>query len=129
MYRIRTEMNSSKIVLSVLVLALIVPVLTNTVLASFKVIVEVDNVNSFSGTHTIKVKTNLDGYKTIKKDLGKVADYQDESEIQFTFTFKHSPSTFKACLDSECIKGVNSPAKKPEYVTFTLQNKDYDKLD
>ena len=88
--------------------------------ANFKVIVKVDNVNSFSGVHKVKVKLDNGDSKTVKKDLGKLADKADWDLIKLAFNFKHSPKTFKACLDNDCIKGHNSPKHKPEIVKFEL---------
>ncbi len=123
-YRIGATLLSIIVITALTVLLLSQP---NTVesKSKFKVIVEIDNVNSYSGEHKVKVKTFSDGLKAVTKtkilDLGELANYWDDSLVKITFTFKHSPHTFKACLESECIKGVNSPDKKPEYVRFVLK--------
>ena len=53
------------------------------------------------------------------------ANYKNQNDwdlVSHTFKFDHLGigKTFKACLDGDCIKGFNSPEKRPEYVKFRL---------
>lgn len=123
----RAKVNKFSVVTPILIIGLVVSALiplVGTVLAKFTIITEIDNVNSFTGKY--KITYYLDGNKvsTSKQDLGKLANYYDDSEIQISKSFKTSPHTFKVCLDGDlldqCIKGINSPAKRPETVKFTL---------
>ena len=99
-------------------------VLASPVLGSFKVITTIHNVNSYTGKYKITVTLDNKEHKTIKPNLGKDANYQDEPDLSYTFTFKHSPVSFKTCIDgpdlTKCIKSKNSPDKRPEKVSFTL---------
>jgi len=99
-------------------------VLASPVLGSFKVITTIHNVNSYTGKYKITVTLDNKEHKTIKPNLGKDANYQDEPDLSYTFSFKHSPVSFKTCIDgpdlTKCIKSKNSPDKRPEKVSFTL---------
>lgn len=91
--------------------------------AAFKVIVKIDNVNSFSDKHLIKVSLSDGHSKSKTKDLGKLADIADDSLVQLTFKFKNVPiyTSFTACVDkTNCEEGINTPAKRPEVVKLWL---------
>lgn len=117
----------------ILIIVLVSAVLSSTVLSStaqayFKVIVKVLNVNSYSGEH--KVSVSIPDHKTQSKtrDLGTLANYWDDSEIQLSFTFSHVPTgqSFKACLDKHnCASGINTPAKRPESIELVLPDTQY----
>lgn len=96
--------------------------------STFKVIVQIDNVNSYSGEHTVKVSlSNGDGSADSKqktRDLGMLANIADDSLVSVTFKFHNVPvyTSFTACVDNKynCEEGINTPAKRPETVYLWL---------